>query len=210
MFGIENYVLFLLSGIILNITPGSDTMYILGRSISQGSKAGIMSAMGISSGSIIHTLLASFGLSVILAKSIIAFNILKYVGAAYLIYLGIKAILSSSDTFILNEAKINNMSTIYFQGMLTNLLNPKVALFFIAFLPQFVSANNNYGSLPFLLLGITFITTGTIWCIMLAICSASATEKLRDNKKLLTLMKRCAGIIFIGLGLKLFSTKVAH
>jgi len=210
MFGIENFGLFLLSGIMLNITPGADTMYILGRSISQGREAGIMSVLGISSGSVVHTLLASFGLSIILAKSIIAFNIVKYAGATYLIYLGIKALLSSADTFVLNKAKTDNMLKIYFQGMMTNLLNPKVALFFIAFLPQFVIANNNYGPLPFLLLGITFIVTGTFWCIMLAIYSALATKKFRENEKLLSLMNRFTGILFISLGLKLIRTKTAN
>lgn len=209
MFGIEHYWFFLLSGIMLNITPGADTMYILGRSISQGKKAGIMSVLGISSGSLLHTLLASLGLSIILAQSIVAFNIVKYVGAAYLIYLGIKALLSTSDKFDLNKAKTDNMLKIYLQGMITNLLNPKVALFFLAFLPQFVNTNSNYGPLPFLLLGLTFIATGTIWCFMLAICSALATKKFRDNSKQLTLLNRLAGILFIGLGLKLVSTKLS-
>ncbi|MGE5396753.1 MAG: LysE family translocator [Chitinophagales bacterium] len=200
--GIENFGLFLLSGIILNITPGADTMYILGRSISQGKRAGILSILGISSGALIHTLLASVGLSLILAKSIVAFSIIKYAGAAYLIYLGIKTLLSS-DTLTLNEVKTDSMFKIYLQGVLTDLLNPKVALFFISFLPQFVTANNSYGPLPFLLLGLTFITTGTLWCIFLALSSASVTNKLRDNPNVLRLLNKLVGCLFIGLGLRL-------
>lgn len=200
--GIENFGLFLLSGIILNITPGADTMYILGRSISQGKRAGILSILGISSGALIHTLLASVGLSLILAKSIVAFSIIKYAGAAYLIYLGIKTLLSS-DTLTLNEVKTDSMFKIYLQGVLTDLLNPKVALFFISFLPQFVTANNSYGPLPFLLLGLTFITTGTLWCIFLALSSASVTNKLRDNPNVFRLLNKLVGCLFIGLGLRL-------
>ncbi len=209
MYGIENFGLFLLSGLMLNITPGADTMYILGRSISQGKKAGIMSVLGISSGSVLHTLLASFGLSIILAESVFAFNIVKYAGATYLVYLGLKALLSP-NTFILDKAKTDNMLRIYCQGMITNLFNPKVALFFIAFLPQFIITNNNYGPLPFLLLGITFIITGTLWCIMLAICSSFATKKFRENEKILSLINRLTGTLFIGLGLKLVRTKMAN
>ncbi len=205
MLGIENFSLFLLSGIILNITPGADTMYILGRSISQGKRAGIMSVLGISSGALVHTLLASFGLSIILAKSIVAFNIVKYAGAAYLIYLGIKTLLSR-NILNLDKAQTESMMKIYLQGMLTNLLNPKVALFFIAFLPQFVIPNNYYGPLSFLILGFTFITTGTLWCMLLALCSASVTNKLRGNTKIFGIMNKLAGILFIGLGLKLVRT----
>ncbi|MFZ5649078.1 MAG: LysE family translocator [Bacillota bacterium] len=210
MFGIINFEVFLLSGILLNLTPGADTMYILGRSVSQGRKAGILSVFGISTGAVIHTLLASLGLSVILAKSLIAFNIIKYAGAAYLIYLGLKTLFSPSGQFSVDEGNKDNMLKVYLQGILTNVLNPKVALFFLAFLPQFVDPANSLGPLPFLMLGLTFITTGTIWCLLIAIFSSFATNKLRNNQLTTNIMNKLTGILFIGLGLNIMRAKAAN
>lgn len=209
MFGIINYSVFVISGILLNITPGADTMYILGRSISQGRRAGILSVFGIVTGALIHTLLAAFGLSVILAQSVFAFNIVKYIGAAYLVYLGIRAILSKSDSFVARQREKEKSWKVYTQGILTNLFNPKVALFYLAFLPQFVSSENTFGALPFVLLGLTFITTGTIWCLMLAIFSSFTTKKMRENSMISFVLNKVTGILFIGLGLNLVRAKAA-
>lgn len=185
-------------------------MYILGRSMAQGRKAGIFSALGISSGSIVHTMAAALGLSAILAQSAWAFNAVKLGGAGYLIYLGLKALISPPAHSEIHDIHgQETMLKIYFQGMVTNLLNPKVALFFLAFLPQFVAGGSEYGILPFFILGVTFITTGTLWCVMLAISSAAITRKLRDNKSRFTVINRLTGLLFIGLGLKLLKTKVA-
>ncbi len=139
MIGIENFWGFVIAGLILNITPGSDTMYILTRSISQGKKAGIASVLGISTGSFVHTLFATIGLSAILATSAIAFNIVKYLGVGYLIYLGIKALIDNTkmDDSV-SSLKDDATFKIYREGILTNILNPKVALFFMSFLPQFI------------------------------------------------------------------------
>jgi threonine/homoserine/homoserine lactone efflux protein len=136
MYGIENYVGFVIAGILLNLTPGADTMYILTRSISQGRRAGVYSVLGIGSGCLIHTILAAFGLSIILAKSALAFNIIKYVGVAYLVYLGIKMIMEKNNLFDnkTQQLETTKLVKIYQQGLLTNVLNPKVALFFLSFL----------------------------------------------------------------------------
>lgn len=211
MFGIENYGIFILSGIILNLTPGSDTIYILGRSLAQGKKAGIVSALGISSGCLVHTLMASIGLSIILAKSVLAFNLIKYIGAGYLVYLGIKAIMTKESVLIqTNQDRNISLTKIYLEGIVTNILNPKVALFFLAFLPQFIYPGNGYGPIPFLLLGLTFIATGTIWCITLALFSSYMTAKLREQRKISLLLNKITGIIFIGLGLNLLRAKVSN
>ncbi|GBF34797.1 threonine efflux protein [Desulfocucumis palustris] len=209
MFGIENYGVFLFSGILLNLTPGSDTIYILGRSMGQGKKAGVISALGISSGALIHTLLVALGLSVILARSAIAFNLVKYLGAGYLVYLGIKTLASKKEIVVeKDEESRAGLKRIYFEGIITNLLNPKVALFFLAFLPQFVDPANNYGATPFLLLGLTFITTGTIWCVLLAVFSSFMTDKIRGEKRISILLNKLAGIIFIALGINLLRAKI--
>lgn len=205
MFGIINFETFLIAGIILNLTPGADTMYILGRSISQGKKAGILSALGISAGSIFHVLMATFGLSMILTKSIIAFEILKYLGAIYLIFLGVKLLSNNSkEKFVIEKdlTKFDNKK-IFISGVLTNILNPKVALFFLAFLPQFIDPNYGNSALSFLILGFTFLCTGTIWCLLLAIFSSRLSKKIRENYKIKFWLDRFTGGIFILLGIKL-------
>jgi RhtB (resistance to homoserine/threonine) family protein len=209
MFGIINFETFLIAGLILNLTPGADTMYILGRSIAQGKKAGILSALGISTGAIFHIIFATLGLSIILAKSAMAFEIVKYLGAVYLIFLGLKAIFKKTNgKFELNdENEITNHKRIYFSGILTNILNPKVALFFLAFLPQFIDPNYVQSSLPFLILGITFLLTGTIWCLILALFASKLSDRIRKNYKIKRWLDKITGGIFIALGIKLALTK---
>ncbi len=209
MFGIINFETFLIAGIILNLTPGADTMYVLGRSIAQGKKAGILSALGISTGAIFHIIFATLGLSIILSKSAMAFEIVKYLGAAYLVFLGLKAIFRKTDgKFELNdENEILDYKKIYFSGILTNILNPKVALFFLAFLPQFIDPNYVQSSLPFLILGITFLLTGTIWCLILALFASKLSDRIRKNYKIKMWLDKITGSIFIALGIKLALTK---
>ncbi|UII28280.1 LysE family translocator [Fulvivirga maritima] len=206
--GIINYETFLIAGIILNITPGADTLYIMSRSISQGTKAGIFSVLGIISGAIGHIILASLGLSIILAQSAMAFQIVKYLGAAYLIFMGIKSIISSSKSGLsLNSKPPQRHRKIYISGVFTNLLNPKVALFFLAFLPQFIDHEHSESPAPFLILGLTFLTTGTIWCVIVAVFAGRLSEKFRQNPKIKTWLDRVSGTIFIALGIKLALTK---
>lgn len=209
MFGIINFEAFLLAGIILNLTPGSDTMYILGRSISQGKKAGILSALGIATGALVHCLFAALGLSIILAKSALAFEIVKYVGAAYLIFLGVKMLISKSngEFDLKKENKQVNYRKIYISGIFTNVLNPKVALFFLAFLPQFINPEHAQNFMPFLILGLTFVFTGTIWCLILAIFSSKLSDKIRQNYKIKKWLDKITGGIFVALGIKLALTK---
>ena len=204
MMGIENFYTFLFAGIVLNLTPGADTIYIISRSVAQGRRAGIVSVLGIMTGSMIHTTFAALGLSMMLATSALAYEIVKYAGAGYLIYLGIKMLILKSDTFITqNGIQEDRLIEIYRQGVLTNVLNPKVALFFLSFLPQFVNPQYTKGPLPFLLLGLTFTTTGTIWCLIVAYSSASLTKRLRQNQIPMKIMQKICGFVFIFLGLQL-------
>jgi RhtB (resistance to homoserine/threonine) family protein len=209
MTGIINFETFLLTGILLNLTPGNDTIFILTRSMAQGKKAGIMSVLGISTGSIIHTVLAGFGLSIIIAKSILAFNIIKYAGAAYLLYIGFKML---TDKTSLNTEGVTDKSTInyfkiYRDGVITNVLNPKVALFFIAFLPQFIDPSLKNTILPFLTLGISFTITGAIWCTILALFASTIFSKLKGNTRISTYINKFCGMALIGLGLKVALTE---
>ncbi|MGE6796420.1 LysE family translocator [Psychrobacter okhotskensis] len=216
MFGIENYLGFTMAAILLNITPGSDSMYIITRSVSQGQTAGVYSVLGITSGILVHTLLAALGLSVLLANSPTAFMIVKHIGASYLCYLGLKMLLSKNLNSVTNHLSKDQDVTsqkavdgwqIYKQGVLTNTFNPKVALFFLAFFPQFIDASYAYGMLSFLMLGLTFATTGFIWCACLALLAARFSKKLRENPSIETMLNRVSGMVFIGLGIKLLTEK---
>ncbi len=206
MFHIQNFSLFLVSCILLNITPGQDTMYILGRSIAQGRKAGTISVFGIMSGVLVHTLLAAFGLSVILATSALAFNIVKYLGAGYLIWIGFGFLLKGKKqqaVALVNKEPVKSW-TIYRQGVLTNVLNPKVSLFFLSFLPQFVvPQQGHFIFVPFLVLGMTFFTTGSIWCMVLVIGSTWLKDKIGHHTTMAGITKKLTGALFVGLGVKL-------
>lgn len=209
MLGTIHLATFIISGLLLNLYPGQDTIYIISRSMSQGKKAGIVSVLGISSGGLIHTLLAALGLASILAVSNMAFSLIKLSGALYLLYLGFRIIISKqlsmhTDAYLARQTNFQ----IYKQGLLTNLLNPKVALFFLSFLPQFVKTENNYGPLTFLFLGTIFLSTGTIWCVIVAVFSAAVSEKIKRNKKITSIFEKLTGIVFIGLGLNLLKDKL--
>jgi threonine/homoserine/homoserine lactone efflux protein len=204
MFGIHNYWLFIVSGLLLNITPGQDTLYIVGRSVSQGRRAGILSVLGISTGCLVHTLAAAFGLSAVLAASSEAFMVIKFIGAAYLVYLGFQMVLSRG--FVPRQLTTGQPARgwmIYRQGILTNLLNPKVALFFLAFLPQFIESGSSTKVVAFLILGLTFIFNGTIWCMLVVWFSSVFSQRLRRRHSMESWVKRAAGALFVGLGLKI-------
>lgn len=208
MFGIHDFGLFLAAGILLNLTPGPDTAYILGRSIAQGREAGIASALGICVGSIFHTCAAALGLSAILATSAVAFTAIKLVGGAYLIFLGIKMLLDRRRQLSLpSNFRRRTTAAAFRQGVFTNILNPKVALFFLAFLPQFIDPASNMKVSAFLALGLTFVTTGTIWCLILAWFASVFSERLRGNETIEQWLNRAAGALFVFLGLRLASAK---
>ena len=217
MFGIENYLGFIIAAILLNLTPGTDNIYIITRSISHGTKAGFYSVLGIISGTLVHTLLASLGLSVLLAKSPMAFILVKYIGAGYLCYLGLKMIMSKKEPLIANSLQEggdgispqhSNNWQIYKQGVLTNVLNPKVALFFLAFFPQFVDPTYAYGMLSFLILGLTFASTSLVWCLCLALLASVLSKSLRGNPSFGTVLNKISGTVFVGMGIKLMTAKV--
>jgi threonine/homoserine/homoserine lactone efflux protein len=205
MLGIHDFPLFVISCILLNITPGQDTMYILGRSVAQGRQAGVMSVLGIMTGVLVHTLLAALGLSVILATSSLAFSMIKYAGAGYLVWIGVGFIINRSDLSALPEASSSAPAhwKIFRQGVLTNVLNPKVALFFLSFLPQFVSVQSDLVFVPFMILGLVFFTTGSIWCLFLVYGSAWLSARFRGRTATSGTLKKITGALFIGLGIRL-------
>jgi threonine/homoserine/homoserine lactone efflux protein len=205
VFGTHDLWLFVLSALLLNITPGPDTLYILGRSTGQGWRAGAVAAFGIGAGALVHICAAALGLSAILAASATAFSVVKYLGAAYLLYVGIALIRSSASTAMLTGAdgQTSQMRSIFLQGFLTNVLNPKVALFFLAFLPQFVSAEAPSKPLAFLFLGAIFDVNGTIWNLAVAWSAARISGSLTPGITLKRWFNRCVGGVFVGVGLRL-------
>lgn len=216
MFGIENYLGFVLAAILLNLTPGTDTMYIITRSVSHGSVAGFYSVLGIISGILVHTVFAALGLSIILINSPLAFTIVKYIGASYLCYLGIKMLMSKQPSLLANHLPKSSPSVpansiahwqIYKQGVLTNVFNPKVALFFLAFFPQFINPSYAHSALSFLILGLSFALTGFVWCSCLALLASKFSANLRKNPAIEVLLNKISGVVFIGLGVKLLTEK---
>jgi threonine/homoserine/homoserine lactone efflux protein len=203
MLGIHDYWLFVASGILLNLTPGQDTFFILGRSIANGVRIGIASVLGISVGSLIHTAMAAVGLSAVLATSASAFMVVKLAGAAYLVYLGVRMLTTRSSVEGLATEGGTSAWTAFRDGIVTNVLNPKVALFFLALMPQFIDRDSNTKIAAFIVLGLTFITTGTIWCLTLAISAGSLRRFFVRNPTGLNVVSRAAGGVFVWLGLRL-------
>ena len=208
MFGIHDFPLFIASGILLNLTPGPDTAYILGRSVAQGRVAGVASAFGIMVGSVFHTGAAALGLSAVLATSAWAFTAINWIGGGYLVFLGIKMILERSEQIhIPSTFRRSSSAAAFRQGVLTNVLNPKVALFFLAFLPQFIHPQSTAKVPAFLALGLTFVVTGTLWCLILAWFAAAFSEKLRTNQAIAQWLNRAVGSFFVFLGARLATTR---
>jgi RhtB (resistance to homoserine/threonine) family protein len=204
MLGIHDFWLYLIAGLVLIMTPGPDTLYIVGRSVAQGRRAGMLSALGISTGSLIHTTFAALGLSVLLARSATAFTVVRWVGAAYLIYLGLRMLFAARKTAPgeLSRPAAANLWTIYRQAITTNILNPKVALFFLAFLPQFVEPDAPHRTLALLLLGVVFVLNGTFWCLGIAWFAATVSRRFRERQSASVWLSRAAGVLFVGLGVR--------
>jgi len=204
MLGIHDYGLFVATGVLLNLTPGQDTFFVLGRSIAQGRRVGVASALGIGAGALAHSAAAALGLSAVLATSASAFLLVKLVGAVYLIYLGVRMLTTRATPLeATGGAEHSGAWAAFRQGVLSNVLNPKVALFFLALMPQFVSPNSSEKVAAFALLGLTFVTTGTLWCIVLALAAARMRAFFRDRPGVLTGVYRAAGLLFVLLGVRL-------
>jgi threonine/homoserine/homoserine lactone efflux protein len=206
VFGTHDLWLFVLSGFLLNITPGPDTLYIVGRGSTQGWRAGAVAALGIGAGTLVHICAAALGLSAILAASATAFTTVKIIGAAYLLYVGISLIRSAGASESSPGAiavRPASMRGIFVQGFLTNVLNPKVALFFLAFLPQFVASDAGSKPLAFLFLGGIFDFNGTLWNLFVAWSTARLSSQLAPSAAFRRWFNRCVGTVFVFIGIRL-------
>ncbi|MDQ6610136.1 MAG: LysE family translocator [Bacteroidota bacterium] len=202
----ENFWVFALTGLLLNLTPGNDMLYVIARSSGQGTKAGVVSALGIGAGCLVHILAAVAGLSALIAQSATAFTIIKYIGAAYLVYLGVKSLLAKKNSFVArnsaNEFGRLSYKKIFWQGVLTNILNPKVALFFLAFLPQFITPQHGAASRQILFLGMWFDFVGTLVNILVALLFGRIGSFLSRSPHFVQWQERITGTILIAIGIK--------
>lgn len=203
MLGIHDFWLFVLAGFLLNVTPGPDMALVMGRSLRDGARAGAVAALGIGAGAFVHIAAAAIGLSVLIASSALAFTVIKWAGAAYLIVVGLRMLLASSGggrgSAALPPASLR---TVFLQGFLTNVLNPKVALFFLAFLPQFIDRDAPSKALAFVVLGLAFNVTGTAWNLAVA-WAASRMARLPAFAAARSWLDRVLGALFLGLGVRL-------
>lgn len=199
---ISNILLFVIAGLTLNITPGPDMMFIITRSVSESTKSGIVSSFGIAAGSIFHTLAVAFGLSALLTAVPAAYEIIKYTGAAYLVYLGVKMIIAKQSLSTEDNKAPIKMHSVFLQAMVTNIFNPKVALFFLAFLPQFVSGTSNI-TYQIIFLGLLFNLNGTIVNIIVAFTAGKMGKVLKAKLNNSRIFKWITASVFIGLGIRL-------
>ena len=200
MFESSQLYLFLLASLALLLTPGPAVLYIVARSINQGRMAGIVSVLGVETANFFHASAAALGLSAILLSSALAFDIVKYLGAAYLIYLGFRKIVAWEDHTKTEVGEQESLSRIYSQGFVVNLFNPKTALFFFAFLPQFVNTSNGNITLQIFLLGIIFVIMAIITDSAFAIISSLIANQLNANKNFARNQRYFTGLIYISLG----------
>ena len=204
MLGIHHYWIFVATGVLLALTPGQDTFYILGRSIAEGTRSGVASAMGIITGSLIHTAMAALGLSAVLATSASAFTTVKVLGAAYLIYLGLRMLATASvGETVTNQFSNTGALRSFRDGIVSNVLNPKVALFFLALMPQFIAPDSNTKVAAFITLGLTFVAIGSVWCLILAIAAGKLRSFFVHHPRGLRTISQVAGCVFVLLGLRL-------
>jgi threonine/homoserine/homoserine lactone efflux protein len=199
----HSLLVFVAAGLLLNVTPGPDVLYIVGRSIGQGRGAGLISVLGISTGCLFHVASAALGVSAVMLAVPAAYDVVRYAGAAYLVWLGVRAMTSRSSPLRVQRAEPVPLGRVYRQGMLTNMFNPKVALFFLAFLPQFTNPARGPVPLQIAMLGLIFIANGTVVCVAYALAASWIGEWLSTRYGIATWLNRAMGGLFVGLGVRL-------
>ena len=203
MHGIHDFWLFVLAGLLLNVTPGPDMALVMGRAMRDGALAGAV-ALGIGAGAFVHIASAAVGLSVLIASSALAFTVVKWLGAAYLVVVGLRMLLAIPAAGVMGATQLppSSLRTVFLQGFLTNVLNPKVALFFLAFLPQFIDPAAPSKAAAFIALGLVFNLTGTGWNLAVA-WAASRMARLSAFTAVRAWLDRVVGALFLGLGIGL-------
>ncbi len=201
MIDTTSLMIFIAASLALLIIPGPAVFYIIARTVEQGRLAGLVSTLGITFASVIHVIFAALGLSALILKSALMFSIIKYLGAIYLIYLGIKTLAGSNRPVTRLNIEPVPLSTLFWQGFIVNMLNPKTAIFFLAFLPQFVNPDNGSVPVQFLLLGMIFVTLAVTSDGMYAILAGSAKKLLTRSQKVTKIQTMFSGCTYLALGI---------
>ncbi|MDB5454264.1 MAG: hypothetical protein JWO33_2842 [Caulobacteraceae bacterium] len=201
----HSYLLFCGASLVLCASPGPDMIYLLSRCVAQGRRVGVVAALGINAGSYVHLLAAVTGLSAILATSAAAFTVVKWVGAAYLVFLGVRVLTGRSKPLTITGEGLrgSDLKAVFWQGFLSDALNPKVALFFLALLPQFLPAGSTHRIRDLLLLGMTCIVIGLAFNLCLAMASARVTSGLRRRPRATGWLQKGMGAMFVGIGVSI-------
>ncbi len=194
---------FLLAVLVICVTPGPDMLYILAASLSQGVRAGLVASVGMSLGMLVHTVVVALGLAALLSTVPVFFDVIKYVGAAYLVYIGIRAWLDSSSASTVEKRSAIPLRTVLWRATMTNLLNPKIVLFYLAFLPQFVDADRGRAGLQLLILGLLFVVIGLLIDSAIALGAGQLGEWLQRRHRVNKLLNRIAGTVFVALAVRL-------
>jgi threonine/homoserine/homoserine lactone efflux protein len=209
MIAIDHLGLFIVSGVVLNLTPGPDVLFIVNQALRGGVRPGIVAALGITAGCFVHVAAAALGVGALLATSATAFHVLKWLGVAYLMWVGIKLLGARRSSAVPLEAE-PVMSTaswawraVFWRGFATNVLNPKVALFFLAFVPQFIPPDAADPALMFVVLGAIFNLNGLLVCVAWALVAAWLSGRVAQVQCAMRWLDRVAGVLFVGFGLKL-------
>ena len=192
---------FLAATLALNLTPGPDMLYVITRSATEGRAAGIVSSLGIATGCVVHTIVVAVGLAGLLAAVPTAFTAVRFIGAGYLVYLGVRRLIVRAGPGLAAPLAPAPLRSVYRQGVITNVLNPKVALFFLAFLPQFVDRSAGGVSLQLAALGTLFNVSGTIVNVLVALAASGAVRWTQGPAA--AWVSRASGLVFVGLGVRL-------
>jgi len=199
----QTLAVFMAATLMLNLTPGPDMMYVVANSVGRGHRAGVVSALGIGAGTIVHTLAAAVGLSALLMSSALAYDVIRYLGAAYLLYLGVKTVKGKGASIPTQRLQRERLSRIFRQGAATNVLNPKVALFFLAFIPQFVNSSRGSVVLQFLMLGTMFNCSGTLVNTAVALAAGVVGDRLSKSAGFSRAQQWFTGSVFMALGARI-------
>ncbi|RKR03402.1 threonine/homoserine/homoserine lactone efflux protein [Kushneria sinocarnis] len=212
MLGLHDLPLFLFSGLLLNMTPGPDSLLVLSQTATRGWRGGAVTALGIGTGTLVHVTAAALGLSALLSASATAFTVIKWAGALWLIWLGLSALLqrgtpAGTGRLSARPPVSASRGALFRRGLLTNALNPKVALFFLAFMPQFITPGTGLEPLAFLVLGLIFDVTGMLWSAVLIVTLTVTGQRLKPGATLKGLLARSVGALFVAMGIKLALTR---
>ena len=201
--GIEMVLVFMAAALALNLTPGPDMLYVTARSVSDGRAAGVVSAFGIAAGTLVHITALALGLAALLAAVPLAYDVVRIAGAIYLVVIGLQLILRPRTVSDVARLPRLRLRVVFAQAVVTNVLNPKVALFFLAFLPQFVDPAAGPAAAQIVVLGLLFDVQGTVVNVAVALLASGTTRRLRANAGAVSLLQRLTGAIFVALGARL-------